>query len=185
MGNAQRAPDAGLATKLTPLARALADADRAVQQACAQLDAMDWSVQALTRESDNDPPDNLDQLIAVARSLTEDVRRAASFLQGNAPLLFRKDTVRKIPVDENDYASVDGVRDLLPADMQPIYEAALNDTADTDDSRLLKFYAALALNHITHLTEAIDAFLLTVEHNQPPKIFLGMLFMSLVQKIFL
>jgi len=61
----------------------------------------------------------------------------------------------------------------LPSDSQPTYDAVVRDAADTDDARLLKFYAALALNHISHLTEAIDGFLLTVEHNQPPKIFLG------------
>lgn len=96
LGNAQRAPDVGLAPKLTPMARALADADKAVQQACWQLDAADWAVEALARDTDADaPPDSLEQLINVARSLTEDVRRAASFLQGNAPLLFRKENSRK------------------------------------------------------------------------------------------
>lgn len=69
--------------------------------------------------------------------------------------------------------SLDGVRESLPDDVQPAYDVALSDATDSDDARLLRFYAALALNHISHLTEAIDAFLLTVEHNQPPKIFLG------------
>lgn len=35
------------------------------------------------------------------------------------------------------------------------------------------FYVAQCATHASHLTHAIDAFLQTVEHNQPPKVFLA------------
>jgi hypothetical protein len=40
---------------------------------------------------------------------------------------------------------------------------------DPNDKQLLAFYAAQVITHGAHLTHAIDAFLQTVEHNQPPK----------------
>lgn len=42
---------------------------------------------------------------------------------------------------------------------------------DPNDKQILSFYAAQAITHGSHLTHAIDAFLQTVEHNQPPKVF--------------
>lgn len=42
---------------------------------------------------------------------------------------------------------------------------------DPNDKQVLSFYAAQAITHGSHLTHAIDAFLQTVEHNQPPKVF--------------
>lgn len=44
---------------------------------------------------------------------------------------------------------------------------------DADDRRILSFYAGQIVTHSAHLTHAIDAFLQTVEHNQPPKVFLA------------
>lgn len=39
--------------------------------------------------------------------------------------------------------------------------------------QVLTFFAAQATTHHNYLTQAIDAFLQTVEHNQPPKVFLA------------
>jgi Crk-Associated Substrate C-terminal domain len=44
---------------------------------------------------------------------------------------------------------------------------------DPSDKRVLIFFAAQAANHATNLTVAIDAFLLTIEQNQPPAAFLA------------
>lgn len=138
--------------------------------------------------------DSLDRLVACAKSLTEDIRRAASFLQGNAPLLFKKESSNHYPEDY-DYVNLDSkdsinaqlndIRDALPVDLKKSYDQIINDaennslsdsncnTIENDDARLISFYAALAVTHTAQLTRAIDAFLQTVEHNQPPKIFLG------------
>lgn len=39
--------------------------------------------------------------------------------------------------------------------------------------QVLTFFAAQIATHHNYLTQAIDAFLQTVEHNQPPKVFLA------------
>lgn len=83
------------------------------------------------------------------------------------------------------------IRDALPTELKKGYDALIknaesaainNDTStktsndgalDPDDKQVLTFYAAQAVTHHTHLTHAIDAFLQTVEHNQPPKVFLA------------
>lgn len=39
--------------------------------------------------------------------------------------------------------------------------------------QVLTFFAAQVATHHNYLTQAIDAFLQTVEHNQPPKVFLA------------
>lgn len=81
----------GIAVKLRPLVKALKDAERITHEATSALDAGDWAPERLER--DREPTDGtedaLDQLVSCARSLTEDVRRAASFINGNASLLFR------------------------------------------------------------------------------------------------
>lgn len=80
------------------------------------------------------------------------------------------------------------IRDVLPTKLREGYDtliknaesAAINNDAtkateqlDPDDKQVLTFYAAQAVTHHKHLTQAIDAFLQTVEHNQPPKVFLA------------
>lgn len=71
--------------------KALKDAERITHEATSALDAGDWAPERLEREREptDGTQDALDQLVACARSLTEDVRRAASFIHGNASLLFR------------------------------------------------------------------------------------------------
>lgn len=191
LGNAHKSADKNLVIKLKPLAKALHDADRIVQDTCNDLDAMNWSVEELSRESDQECTlDNLDRLIACAKSLTEDIRRAASSLQGNAPLLFKRDS-SVIAADDYDYVNLDSkdstgneIRQCLPPELRKSYDAIVRDAEnnslsqdcnnkESDDARLIRFYAALTVSHSAQLTRAIDAFLQTVEHNQPPKIFLG------------
>lgn len=96
LGNASKAPDKGLASKFRPLVKALRDSDKLVQEAATQLDQMEWDAGRLARGGGDTPtptngtppsigqaqqPDPLDQLIACARALTEDVRQIASFIQ--------------------------------------------------------------------------------------------------------
>lgn len=191
LGNAHKAADKTLVTKLKPLSKALYDADRIIQDTCNDLEALDWSVNDLAREVDEDNnPDSLDRLVACARSLTEDVRSAASFLQGNAPLLFKKDISSHF-TEDYDYVNLESkesqneIREALPPELRKPFDAIIRDaesnplndsncnTIENDDTSLISFYAALAVTNTAQLTRAIDAFLQTVEHNQPPKVFLG------------
>lgn len=212
LGNAAKAPDKGLAVKLRPLVKALRDADRLVQEAAATLDSLGWSVDTLShpegdqaegKQITTQPPDALDQLVACARALTEDVRQTASFIQGNSTLLFKRASTPPGNngewLEDYDYVNLESresvaqqhaeIRDALPAELRKSYDvlvkeaesaavisepkAASGDELDPNDRQVLTFYAAQTVTYTTHLTHAIDAFLQTVEHNQPPKVFLA------------
>ncbi|XP_016958434.1 breast cancer anti-estrogen resistance protein 1 isoform X2 [Drosophila biarmipes] len=97
LGNATRSEDRSLALKLRPLVRALRDANKLIHDSSESLDAQGgWSVEQLSRSDDKHgcrPPDALDQLMACAQTLTEDVRSTTSFIQGNASLLFKRQLI--------------------------------------------------------------------------------------------
>ncbi|XP_041450514.1 breast cancer anti-estrogen resistance protein 1 isoform X2 [Drosophila obscura] len=101
LGNATRSEDRNLALKLRPLVRALRDANKLIHDSSEALDAQGgWSVDVLARSDEKHgcrPPDSLDQLMACAQTLTEDVRSTTSFIQGNASLLFK----RLLPSEQN------------------------------------------------------------------------------------
>lgn len=197
LANAAKAPDKNLPTKLKPLARALKESDRIVQEAATALDHCEWSIDILSRPpGPSSPPDALDQIVACARTLTEDVRQTTSFIHGNATLLFRRSIS---PVDKNtddyDYVNLESkesirreeqaVREVLPQELRPGFDRILADAEaaeqtivpptinDASDRQVAAFYANQATTYARNLTSAIDAFLQTVEHNQPPRVFLS------------
>ncbi|XP_043483838.1 breast cancer anti-estrogen resistance protein 1 [Leptopilina heterotoma] len=196
--------DKGLSMKLRPLVKALRDTDKLIEKAFSELDIIKWNTTQLCREENetncsaliNWPADPLDQLIACARVLTEDVRQVASFIQGNSTLLFKKQLVFKnVSTEDYDYVNLDSrdavvkqreeLREMLPQELGKNYDLVVAEAdqaaiqhvllspMDPNDKQVLSFYAAQAITHGSHLTHAIDAFLQTVEHNQPPKVFLA------------
>nr|CAD7447791.1 unnamed protein product [Timema bartmani] len=209
LGNAARAQDKGLAAKLRPLVKALRDADKLVWEATASLDALDWAPESLARDTGDEsqrttpqPPDALDQLVACARALTEDVRQTASFIQGNSTLLFKRASTPPGSgewLEDYDYVNLESRESVarqdadilasLPVELRKSYDALVKEAEsaavinepkasdggdlDPDDKQVLAFYATQTVTHSAHLTHAIDAFLQTVEHNQPPKVFLA------------
>ncbi|XP_053593093.1 breast cancer anti-estrogen resistance protein 1 [Microplitis demolitor] len=215
LGNASKAPDKGLANKFRPLVKALRDSDKLVKEAAWKLDAMEWDAGKLSRINDapisnnSSPsfnssihPDPLDQLIACARALTEDVRQIASFIQGNSTLLFKRSSIISTgtagnSTEDDDYVNLDSretvakqreeLRATLPQELRSSYDLLVSEAdnaaiqmpastptpMDPNDKQLLAFYVAQVITHGAHLTHAIDAFLQTVEHNQPPKVFLA------------
>lgn len=96
--------------------------------------------------------------------------------------------------DDYDYVNLDSrevvakqreeLRAALPQELRSSYDLLVNEAdnaaiqmppstptpMDPNDKQLLAFYAAQVITHGAHLTHAIDAFLQTVEHNQPPKV---------------
>ncbi|XP_074035180.1 serine_rich_CAS and FAT-like_CAS_C domain-containing protein p130CAS isoform X2 [Leptinotarsa decemlineata] len=200
LGNAARASDKNLAGKLAPLVSALKRSDILVQEASEKLAKHNWSLELLSRPAEEEKirkPDELEQLVACSRALTEDIRQIASFIQGNGLLLFKKEQQGNSEwVEEYDYVSLDSKENMaknhaeilkdLPQSLRKGYDNCVkiadsiafdNDHKspglDSDDKQLLTFYAAQVVTHHTNLTNAIDAFIKTVEHNQPPKIFLA------------
>lgn len=205
LGNAARADDKGLALKLKPLVKALRDADKLVNEASENLNVQGWTLDVLSRPDNNQkgtaPPDSLDQLIACAQTLTEDVRQTASFIQGNATLLFKRSIILQSPpstgsdwLEDYDYVSLESkdvlakknaeFRDALPHDLQTKFDTVVRSVESAaianekpglnpSDKSLLAYYATQTVTHMGYLTQAIDAFLQTVERNQPPKFFLA------------
>ncbi|XP_054286391.1 breast cancer anti-estrogen resistance protein 1 isoform X2 [Macrosteles quadrilineatus] len=201
LGNAAKAPDKGLVVKLRPLVSALRQADTLVCEVSTQLESTQWSLEVLCRPEDTGvsptPPDSLDQLVACARALTDDVRQATSFIQGNATLLFKRGSSPSGEwMEDYDYVNLESkdavarqnaeIREALPVELRKSYDAIvqeaekmaisdkkLDDGIDPSDMQVLAFYSAQCTTHAAHLTHAIDAFLQTVEHNQPPKVFLA------------
>ncbi|XP_053690482.1 breast cancer anti-estrogen resistance protein 1 [Sabethes cyaneus] len=223
LGNATKAEDKGLAQKLRPLVKALRDADKLVHEASQNLDNQGWTLVTLQRPEATQklqqqlPPDSLDQLIACAQTLTEDVRQTASFIQGNGTLLFKRTnatstattpqtpTGHKAPTansngaewpEDYDYVSLESkeasaktnaeIHDALPQDLKKNFENVVRnadaaaaacgektEALDPNDKSVLVYYASQTVTHMGYLTQAIDAFLQTVEHNQPPRFFLA------------
>lgn len=209
LGNAARADDKGLALKLRPLVKALRDADKLVHEASQKIEIHGWTVESMCRadispKMSHGPPDSLDQLIACAQTLSEDVRQSTSFIQGNATLLFKRTITMSASVDagshnsgwleDYDYVSLESkeasarknaeLRDGLPQDLQSKFDscvknaetaAIINDkpSLNANDKSVLVYYASQTVTHMAYLTQAIDAFLQTVERNQPPKFFLA------------
>ncbi|XP_055909857.1 breast cancer anti-estrogen resistance protein 1 isoform X2 [Eupeodes corollae] len=105
LGNAARSEDRNLSLKLRPLVKALRDADKLIHESSQTLDNQGgWTTENLQRNDDrtNYPPDSLDQLIACAQTSIEDVRQTTSFIQGNAPLLFKRSLeIIETPTHEN------------------------------------------------------------------------------------
>ncbi|XP_050675176.1 breast cancer anti-estrogen resistance protein 1 isoform X3 [Leptidea sinapis] len=201
LANAHDAQDKGIAVKLRPLVKALKDAERITHEATSALDAGDWAPERLER--DREPTDGtqdaLDQLVACARSLTEDVRRAASFIHGNASLLFRRSAT--VPehewTEEYDYVRLESrtavgrrnaeIRAALPDKLRASFDALVRDadhagevsavaaatSLPPDDRQLAAFYAAQTATYGAHLSTAVEAFLRTIEMGQPPDVFLA------------
>ncbi|XP_050351549.1 breast cancer anti-estrogen resistance protein 1 isoform X2 [Nymphalis io] len=201
LANAHDAQDKGIAVKLRPLVKALKDAERITHEATSALDAGDWAPERLER--DREPTDGtqdaLDQLVACARSLTEDVRRAASFIHGNASLLFRRSPA--VPehewTEEYDYVRLESrtavgrrnaeIRAALPDKLRASFDALVRDADHAgevsavaaatrlppDDRQLAAFYAAQTATYGAHLSTAVEAFLRTIEMGQPPDVFLA------------
>ncbi|XP_061378257.1 breast cancer anti-estrogen resistance protein 1 isoform X1 [Danaus plexippus] len=201
LANAHDAQDKGIAVKLRPLVKALKDAERITHEATSALDAGDWAPERLER--DREPTDGthdaLDQLVACARSLTEDVRRAASFIHGNASLLFRRSAT--VPehewTEEYDYVRLESrsavgrrnaeIRAALPDKLRASFDALVRDAdhagevsavaaatrLPADDRQLAAFYAAQTATYGAHLSTAVEAFLRTIDMGQPPDVFLA------------
>lgn len=207
LGNAASADDKTIAIKLRPLVKSLREADILVHESSQGLDIIGWTIETLSKNDERSrvqkSPDSLDQLIVCAQTLTEDVRRTASFIQGNATLLFKRNLVGngngavtpKEWLEDYDYVSLESketsakknaeLREALPRDLQTKFDNAIKNAESAaiatpdkteltqTDKSLLTYYAAQTATHMKYLTQAIDAFLQTVERNQPPKFFLA------------
>lgn len=88
VANAAQATDRSLQTKLARQVGKMEEVFQTLIQHSQSLDAISWSHTALATP----PPggDDLDRLIMTARGIPDDAKQLASFLHGNASLLFKR-----------------------------------------------------------------------------------------------
>lgn len=145
------------------------------------------------------PPDSLDQIVVLSQTLTEDIRQTSSFIQGNASLLFKRNSVTPTTPtsgqqwpEDTDYVCLESeeqmakknaeIRNALPKDLKQNFDNVvksaeygnhMNEPLDPNDKTVLLYYTSQCITHVNYLTQAIDSFLKTVETNQAPKYFLA------------
>ncbi|KAL3243963.1 hypothetical protein MRX96_019544 [Rhipicephalus microplus] len=215
LANASHVEDRKLYQKLARLTKPLLDSHQVVVATTQALDDKGWQL-CMSREAG---PDELDQLIACARGLTEDIQQVASTIQGNSTLIFKKSPLisesgrasqeRPLPIpprkeddqwaSDYDYVNLESkasvereneeIKAALPAELSQSFDKLLQQSQlivegivqepqalssvpglDQNDLQILNFYGAQIDTHILFLTNAIDAFLATIENNQPPKV---------------
>jgi len=130
LGNAINAPDKCLAPKMNTLVRHLKTSDSIITAA---LEMIEWAA-VVRDESVAEPPDALDKLIAVAKELPDNCRQTCSFVQGNAPLLFKQDVSEGL--EDYDYVNLESKASLarqhletkanLPPSLREHYEALVS-----------------------------------------------------------
>lgn len=184
--NATQANDKNLPVKLKPLVQTLCNANRLIHETIQNLEIGGWTVEHLAAAtSSSGVADHLDQLMVCAQTLTEDIRQTASFIQGNATLLFKRATLtivehRRGPEwhEDYEYVSMDGgnkTPNSTATAMKVEMTSAIahQPPLNAKDKTFLLHYATEVVVHMGHLTHAIDAFLQAVERNQPPKFFVA------------
>lgn len=98
----------------------------------------------------------------VKRTLPHDMKR------GFDVLVRQSESVPVLP------ASNDKVSSEMKLERPFVTAFFLSGTQVSDNDRnVVEFYGSQAETYMVYLTNAIDAFILTIEHNQPPKVFVA------------
>ncbi|XP_018582157.1 breast cancer anti-estrogen resistance protein 1 isoform X1 [Scleropages formosus] len=95
--NAAQAPDRTLQAKLGRQVQKMEEGYQGLLQHSQALDSTGWSLSALL----SPPPggDDLDRLVMCSRGVPDDTKQLASFLHGNASLLFKRTKQPPVPTD--------------------------------------------------------------------------------------
>ncbi|XP_016350131.1 breast cancer anti-estrogen resistance protein 1-like isoform X3 [Sinocyclocheilus anshuiensis] len=90
VANATQATDRTLQTKLSKQVQKMEEAFQGLVRYSQALDTLGWSPAALMAPSTGTGGDDLDRLVMCARGVPDDTKQLASFLHGNASLLFKR-----------------------------------------------------------------------------------------------
>ena len=106
LANATEATDKSLSNKLNKLLKQLNDSFVIIESTTNSIDEKGWTLMKLALTSEDDSldqtdgrkktpqtPDELDQLVACARGLIEDVKHIGSFIRGNVKLMFSETNI--------------------------------------------------------------------------------------------
>lgn len=166
--NVAKADDKRLLLHIEPVKITIVNAAKSIEKLIQDIDLHGWTVENLTiwDGKSNSSNDSLDQIMTYARLLIEDhqITRITLFLQRNVALLSHQNSCHKLNSDENNHAAASGAS---TQEMEPIYS-----TNDPNDRPIIVFYGTQIVCHIKFISKAVDAFLQSVERNQPPKYFL-------------
>uniref|UniRef100_A0A673J186 Breast cancer anti-estrogen resistance protein 1 n=1 Tax=Sinocyclocheilus rhinocerous TaxID=307959 RepID=A0A673J186_9TELE len=88
--NATQATDRTLQTKLSKQVQKMEETFQGLVRYSQALDSLGWSPAALMAPSTGTGGDDLDRLVMCARGVPDDTKQLASFLHGNASLLFKR-----------------------------------------------------------------------------------------------
>lgn len=90
VANATQATDRTLQTKLSKQVQKMEEAFQGLVRYSQALDSLGWSPAALMAPPTGTGGDDLDRLVLCARGVPDDTKQLASFLHGNASLLFKR-----------------------------------------------------------------------------------------------
>ncbi|KAK3707395.1 hypothetical protein RRG08_034452 [Elysia crispata] len=90
LSNAIRLPDRHLASRLQKQVSPLQNTLDFVKKSFHNLEEAKWQVALLSEPIPINKPDDLGQIALVAKDLLQEVKRVASFIQSNGPILFKK-----------------------------------------------------------------------------------------------
>lgn len=90
VANATQATDRTLQTKLGKQVQKMEEAFQGLVRYSQALDTLGWSPAALMTSQPGTGGDDLDRLVMCARGVPDDTKQLASFLHGNASLLFKR-----------------------------------------------------------------------------------------------
>ncbi|KAI5620984.1 breast cancer anti-estrogen resistance protein 1 isoform X1 [Silurus asotus] len=90
VANAAQATDRTLQAKLSKQVQKMDEAFQGLVKHSQALEALGWAPAALPAPAANSGGDDLDRLVTCARAVPDDTKQLASFLHGNATLLFRR-----------------------------------------------------------------------------------------------
>lgn len=90
VANAAQATDRTLQAKLSKQVQKMDEAFQGLVKHSQALDTLGWAPAALPAPAANSGGDDLDRLVMCARAVPDDTKQLASFLHGNATLLFRR-----------------------------------------------------------------------------------------------
>ncbi|XP_030650243.1 breast cancer anti-estrogen resistance protein 1 isoform X1 [Chanos chanos] len=98
VANAAQATDRTLQAKLGKQVQKMEEAFQGLVKHSQGLDALGWAPSALLAPPAGSGGDDLDKLVMCARGVPDDTKQLASFLHGNASLLFKRTNKQQLPL---------------------------------------------------------------------------------------
>ncbi|ESO87800.1 hypothetical protein LOTGIDRAFT_126969 [Lottia gigantea] len=201
LGNSTKLADKKLVGKLYKQLNPIQNSLHMITAAMLCLEEDKWQVALLSEPLNSSKPDSLGQITTISKDLTVDVRKLASFIQGNSTLLFKRayeslaediysnEEYDYVQLETNDAAAHQKLKEEMenkskssPPEIPVKSKSSMTLTSsssmesinlDPNDKQVLVYYGEQMDTHTTLLSNAIDAFLNCIESSEPPKVFIS------------